>query len=148
MTGLSYRKALVSDLSYLLWLRKQTMDEHLMESGMSLSDEVHLLRINYLFDQAQVIVLEGQDIGLLKVDEQGSNIEIVQIQIDPKFQGKGIGRQVVSNVIDKSKVLKKNVSLSVLKENKARELYQRIGFKITGEDNHSFIMSFDHNSKE
>jgi ribosomal protein S18 acetylase RimI-like enzyme len=119
-----------------------------MESGISLSNEDHLLRINYLFDQAQVIVLEGQDIGLLKVDEQGSNIEIVQIQIDPKFQGKGIGRQVVSNVIDKSKVLKKNVSLSVLKENKARELYLRIGFKIIGEDDNSFIMLFDHNAKE
>ena len=148
MTDLTYRKALVSDLNYLLWLRKQTMDEHLMESGISLSNEDHLLRINYLFDQAQVIVLAGQDIGLLKIDEQESNIEIVQIQIDPKFQGKGIGRQIVSNVIDKSKVLKKNVLLSVLKENKARELYLRIGFKIIGEDDHSFIMLFDHNAKE
>ena len=144
MTDLKYRKALESDIDYLLWLRKKTMDEHLLSSGISLSDEEHLLRIHYLFDEAQVIMLEDEVIGLLKVEEKEINLEIVQIQIDPKCQGKGLGQKVIKKVIEDSKQRNKIVSLSVLKKNKARDLYLRMGFRIIGEDDHSFMMSLDH----
>lgn len=53
MIKLTYRKALETDISYLLWLRKATMDEYLINSGAVLSENGQLLRVNYLFDQAK-----------------------------------------------------------------------------------------------
>ena len=143
MEKLEYRKALETDIEYLLWLRKITMDEHLINSGVTLSDDDQLLRINYLFEQAKIITLKEKNIGLLKLDEQENKVEIVQIQIDPKFQGKGFGQQIIKTVIKDSLAKDKEIFLSVLKENPAKELYSRIGFKIIGEDDTSFMMVFN-----
>lgn len=144
MADLTYRKALASDTGYLLWLRKQTMDEHLLSSGMSLTDEDHLARVYYHFHQAQIIIYEGQDIGLLKVDETAGNLEIVQIQLDPAYQGRGLGQQIITTVIAHAKGHHKSVSLSVLQSNKAHLLYLRMGFNIISQDEKSFVMFLAH----
>src|SRR6187399_242313 len=122
MADLQYRNALTTDLEYLLWLRKATMNEHLFNAGLFLTDEEHLLRIHYLFDQSRIILLQDEHIGLLKVDEKENSVEIVQVQIDPAYQGKGIGQQVIQTVIENARSNNKQVSLSVLKENKAKAL--------------------------
>ncbi|MEP5111223.1 MAG: GNAT family N-acetyltransferase, partial [Ekhidna sp.] len=127
---------------YLLWLRKSTMQNHLADSGISLSQEEHLLRVNYLFEQAKIIIFNGQNIGLLKLDEKENSLEIVQIQIDPNYQRKGIGKKIIKSVIEDFKG-SKEIFLSVLKENPAQQLYQRMGFKVTGHNDDSFIMVFD-----
>ena len=143
MIKLSYRKALESDIDYLLWLRKVTMYEYLINSGTISSETDQLLRINYLFDKAKIILLNDKNIGLLKLDEKEHIVEIVQIQIDPKFQGKGIGQQIIKAVIDKSQSDHKEISLSVLKENPAKALYLRMGFEIIGQDDTSFMMLYN-----
>ena len=142
MIKLTYRKALETDIDYLLWLRKATMDQHLINSGTILSETDQLLRINYLFDQAKIVILNNENIGLLKLDEKEHLVEIVQIQINPEYQGKGIGQQVIKAVIEKSLRANKEISLSVLKENPAKALYLRMGFEIIGQDNTSFMMLY------
>ena len=142
MSELLYRKALETDIDYLLQLRKETMSEHLINSGIISNDEDQLLRINYLFDQAKIVMLNNENVGLLKLDEKENRIEIVQIQIDPKFQKKGIGKQIIEAVIKNALAQNKELVLSVLKANPAKELYERLGFKIIGEDEFSFMMLF------
>jgi hypothetical protein len=66
---LTYRKCLNTDIEYLLWLRRKTMNEHLINSGMDVSEENHLNRIMFQFDQAKIILLNDQKIGLLKISE-------------------------------------------------------------------------------
>lgn len=140
MTAITYIDATVPDIDYLLWLREATMGEHLINSGISLTPDEQMLRITHLFEQAKIIWFGTQKVGLLKLDEKEDSIEIVQVQIDPKFQGKGLGRQVVEEVVRRSLKQNKKLTLSVLKQNPAKELYLRLGFKITGEDSHSFEM--------
>lgn len=142
MSELIYRKALETDIGYLLQLRKETMDEHLVNSGIFSNEDDQLLRITYLFDQAKIVVLNNQNVGLLKLDEKENRIEIVQIQIDPKFQKRGLGQQIIKDVIKNALAENKEVFLSVLKVNPAKNLYERLGFKIIGEDESSFMMLF------
>lgn len=78
---ITYQKATEADVDCLLWLLKQTMDVHLANSGVALSEADQLLRVNYLFDQAKIVFLDGKIAGLLKLDENQDNIQIVQIQI-------------------------------------------------------------------
>jgi len=137
---LTYRKATQTDIDYLLRLRKQTMNEHLINSGMDVSEENHLKRIMYQFDNAKIIYLNAKKIGLLKVSESQNKIEIIQFQIDPKYQQKGIGQIIIKSIIKKSSKKKLPVILSVLKVNKAKRLYERIGFNIIEENENSFIM--------
>ncbi len=140
--NLTYRKATENDIDYLLWLRKETMNEHLINSGIQMNDEKHIERIYYQFDESKIVLLEGENIGFLKAKEHKDKLEIIQIQIEPKYQCQGFGQKIINSIIEIAKENNKIVTLSVLKSNKAQELYHRIGFKIIRVDNFSYIMEF------
>lgn len=139
---ISYRKATEKDLDYLLDLRIKTMESHLINSGVNATKEVHLKRIKYKFEIAEIILFDNIEIGLLKKMESSDKIEIIQIQILPNFQGKGIGRKIICSIIEKTINSNLRLTLSVLKENKAKELYKSLGFEIIESNENSFEMEY------
>lgn len=139
---LEYRTAQKQDVDYLLWLRKQTMTTYLQQAGIPTTDAFHLQRIQYQFAHAQLILWEGELVGLLKLIKKEGGWEIAQFQIAPNFQGKGIGQQVLKMVLDTAKAKGVLVRLSVLKQNPARRLYEKVGFQHTHEDQHSYYLEF------
>lgn len=141
-TPLTYQKATENDLDYLLDLRIKTMVPHYAESNLPTDRETTLQRILYQFDKGHIILLDNQPIGLLKIDRGDTNIDILQLQIDPSQQGKGLGRMILSDILKEASATGKTASLSVLKTNKAQHLYSSLGFKIVGEDEHSYFMEF------
>lgn len=68
--------------------------------------------------------------------------EVLQLQIDPDLQGKGLGRSILTDILKEASTERKTVALSVLKTNKAQHLYTSLGFKTVGEDDHSYFMEF------
>ena len=138
--NLQYRKATEEDIDFLFDLRTKTMTEHYISSHLPTDKESTLQRILYHFEKANIITLNNEPIGLLKINKAENHIEILQIQIDPKFQGKGIGKSILKDIIDEASVTQKPVRLSVLKTNKAQTLYVVLGFKIIAEDQHSYMM--------
>jgi len=95
------------------------------------------------FDNAFIVKLSGESVGLLKYVETNKTIEILQFQIGPNHQGKGVGKYVLNYMISLSKKESKELILKVLKENPAVRLYQRNGFLITGEDQYEFFMKYE-----
>ena len=142
-----YRKALQTDMKYLLWLREVTMTEHLLNSKIEINKKNHLERINYEYENAKIILFNEQTIGLLKTREYQNKLEIIQIQIEPIHQKKGFGQKIINAIIEESTKKKLKATLSVLKESKAQELYKRLGFKVFEENDSSFIMEYitEHN---
>ncbi|MCI3939338.1 GNAT family N-acetyltransferase [Chryseobacterium aahli] len=138
--NLQYRKATENDISFLFDLRTKTMTEHYISSHLPTDKESTLQRILYHFEKANIITLNNEPIGLLKINRAENHIEILQIQIDPKLQGKGIGKSILKEIIEEASATKKPVRLSVLKTNKAQTLYVVLGFKIIAEDQHSYMM--------
>jgi ribosomal protein S18 acetylase RimI-like enzyme len=141
---LTFRKAQQIDIEYLLRLRKNTMNEHLINSGMTTNLENHTKRVKYQLDNAEIILLNDNKIGLFKVSECESNIEIIQIQIEPNYQNHGIGEQIIKLKIEDAISKNKHLKLSVLKSNKAKNLYDRLGFRIIEEKDFSYIMQYHH----
>lgn len=141
-TPLTYQKATENDIDYLLDLRIKTMVPHYAESNLPTDRETTLQRILYQFDKANIIFLDNHPIGLLKVDRTDSNIDILQLQIDPDQQGKGLGKMILTDILEEASAEGKTASLSVLKTNKAQHLYSSLGFKVVSEDEHSFFMEF------
>jgi len=134
------RKANTTDIPFLLKLRMETMEVHLQSEGIFLSEEEHLQRIEYQFEHAKLILIEGQKIGMLKTLEHKDHIELVQLQLVHAFQGKGIGQNLIKSLMKEADRRQRFVSLSVLKKNKARRLYKRLGFRIVKETEDSVIM--------
>ncbi|MCJ7933072.1 MAG: GNAT family N-acetyltransferase [Chryseobacterium sp.] len=137
---LTYKKATENDIDFLLDLRMKTMNPHYASSNLPTDRETTLSRILYEFEKANIIFLDQQPIGLLKINRTDVTTEVLQLQIDPSQQGKGLGRMILTGILEEASAAGKTVSLSVLKTNKAQHLYTSLGFTIIGEDEHSYFM--------
>lgn len=142
MNTITYRKASENDLDYLLDLRTKTMNPHYADSNLPTDRETTLQRILYQFDKAHIILLNNKPAGLLKVSRTKDKTEVLQLQIDPDQQGKGLGKTILTEILKEASSEKKTVSLSVLKTNKAQHLYTSLGFKTVDEDEYSFFMEY------
>jgi len=77
----------------------------------------------------------------LVTEKNDLKLTIVEIQIAPEFQGRGIGTEVLRDIIEIGRENRLKVALGVLKVNeKAERLYEKLGFKIIGETNTHFLM--------
>lgn len=141
-TSITYRKATENDLDYLLDLRMKTMVPHYAEADLPTDDDTTLKRVLHEFEKANIILLDNEPVGLLKINKTNSETEVLQLQIDPSQQGKGLGRLILTDILKEASLVKNIVSLSVLKTNKAQHLYSSLGFKIINEDEHSYFMEF------
>lgn len=139
-TEIHYRKASENDIDFLLDLRAKTMNEHYANSSLPTDKASALQRVLYQFEKAHIILLHDEPVGLLKIDKSKDPIEVLQLQIDPGQQGKGLGKTILQSILEEASSAGKKVSLSVLKSNKAQYLYSSLGFKSVGEDEHSYFM--------
>lgn len=135
-----FRPATDADLSFLLDLRLQTMDQYYVASGVQLSREEHMQRVLNRFDCAQIIVIDERECGLLKLDRNGNDWHLIQIQLLPDLQGRGLGTKLMSNIISEATRAGATLRLGVLKANPARQLYERLGFLEVGETSDSVKM--------
>lgn len=142
MSQLTYRTALESDLNFLLDLRTKTMNPHLIASSLSTTVDSHMLRVKYKFEHASIIEYNRTSIGLLKIERKQDSIELIQIQIDPLYQGRGIGKKIFEQIINEANSEKRSITLQVLKVNKAQRLYVKLGFKIMEESHDSYLMKY------
>ncbi|MFA6072638.1 MAG: GNAT family N-acetyltransferase [Candidatus Woesearchaeota archaeon] len=90
----------------------------------------------------KIITLDGLDIGSLEIETTKNNIHINEIQLLPKYQGRGIGTKILQDLIIHAKLNKIDLDLKVLKINPAKRLYERIGFIICKETNTHYFMNF------
>lgn len=129
---ISFRQANESDRGFLLSLRKASMNDHLIEAGIVLNDQQHLQRIDEFFSDSHLILRDNEPIGLLKLGLFSDRIHIRQFQILPNFHGLGIGSLILTMV--KRKAIEKQVSitLNVLLDNPAKQLYLRHDFIVSG----------------
>jgi ribosomal protein S18 acetylase RimI-like enzyme len=138
--ALTLRLALAADEAFLFALRKATMTEHLTRVGEPADDDAHRARLLHRYDVARVICLDGAPAGLLKAYRTDSAWVVVQIQIMPALQGRGVGERALRMVLRAAQADTLPVTLKVLKGNPAKRLYDRLGFEIVDEDETQFYM--------
>lgn len=140
MSNIKLIQAKTSDLAFLSELRKASMLSHLQTAGIHLSDEEHLQRVKYHFDCAHIIWFQDKKVGLLKYLEKEDEVSLLQFQLLPPFQGKGLGTQIMEHYLQLIKPIQKPITLKVLKANPAQHLYMRLGFQIVGQDEYEYFM--------
>ncbi|WP_426791657.1 GNAT family N-acetyltransferase [Sphingobacterium sp. WOUb80] len=118
------------------------MNPHLIASSLSTTVDSHMLRVKYKFEHASIIEYNRTSIGLLKIERKQDSIELIQIQIDPLYQGRGIGKKIFEQIINEANSEKRSITLQVLKVNKAQRLYVKLGFKIMEESHDSYLMKY------
>ncbi|ADM97261.1 GNAT family N-acetyltransferase [Dickeya dadantii] len=132
-----------SDIDFLLQLRRLTMGKYLADIGASTDHDSLMRRVRYEFEHAHIVRVEGQPAGLFKYRfmPQEQHWYLIQIQIHPDFQNRGIGKQLIETLLAQASAQGQAVVLSVLKNNPARHLYHRLGFRVTDQIEREFIMT-------
>lgn len=143
---IQYRKATDKDFELALQIKSRSIKIYI-DKIWGWDDTVQLEYHRNDFNPATLqIILDnhGYEIGLLDVREDDGLIYIKSILIDHSAQGKGIGTHILTKIIQQSAQSNKKIELQVYKINeKARKLYERLGFKIIGQTELHYQMAYN-----
>jgi len=89
-------------------------------------------------DHCWVISAEGSRAGYVSIEDKSSHWYIDAIAIVPRFQRRGVGGAVMQGVLAEARC----VRLTVLLVNRARSLYQRLGFRVISGDRQRELMEW------
>ena len=92
------------------------------------------LRRSYKSSEISIITLNGADIGWMQVSERDTDYNLAHIQLLDVFCGRGIGSQLIGDLMARARREGKTVSLSAIRTNRAIGLYERLGFRIIDPD--------------
>ncbi len=68
-------------------------------------------------------------VGFIGIKNYEKEIYLYRFFISDKYRNNGIGTIALNQIIDMAKEQNKDMSLEVIGENIARDLYERLGFK-------------------
>lgn len=91
-------------------------------------------------EAGQIVVVDGQNAGVLEVERRADGLFIANIAIAPPYQGRGLGATLIRAVLAVAAREGVPTRLRVLRVNPARHLYERLGFAICGETLTHYLM--------
>ena len=83
-------------------------------------------------NQFEIVLCDGNSCGFLSIEDRPDHISVSEIAIAPQFQRRGIGSRLFNKEMQRGREAKSPLRLQVLRENRAIELYRRLGFKECG----------------
>jgi ribosomal protein S18 acetylase RimI-like enzyme len=98
------------------------------------------LRRRWKVAEVEIITCDGADVGWMQSAAQDGALFLGQIFVETAFQRRGIGTSVLDRLIARADRAAQPVTLGVVKSNPARALYERLGFRITHQDDRKFYM--------
>ena len=127
-----FRLTTQADEAFAFHVRETTMRDYVIETwGVWNAEEARAqINENIRSLKSKIIVIDGHDAGVLRVEEFDTHIFLDQLWILPEFQGQGFGRVILRQILEKAKSGGLPLRLWVLRVNPAREFYERMGFKV------------------
>jgi ribosomal protein S18 acetylase RimI-like enzyme len=135
------REANVADFEFARSLYFQTM-RPMIESLFGWDQRRQEESFGSWFDlhEAGIIVADGCDVGWMQSRTNDREIFLGSLYILPEMQRLGIGTEILRRLIARGRDSSKSVTLAVMKINPAVRLYERLGFRVTHEDQYKWHM--------
>lgn len=135
------RQALQNDKDFVDSLTRVVMMPYVTQQWKNQIDIEKYFSLNeFDLPNTKIIQYNNEDIGRLTVVYSKDNIKIDNIHILPNYQGKGIGRKLIEDLIAEANDLNLPLALQVLEVNPAQKLYKALGFEIYDTKEHRYFM--------
>jgi len=134
------RPARPDDFDFCARLYFSGMEDIIRQLKLDMARQEANLRERWHVGEVRLIVYNGADIGWMQSSIRDGALYLEQIFIDADFQRRGIGTEIISGLVVQAAQAGQPVTLGVVKSNPARNLYERLGFRITHEDDRKFYM--------
>lgn len=139
--GISYRPMTDADLAFVAELYASTRREEIAVTGWPAEVQEAFLRQQHEaqhrhyslhHSDAEWLIVEraGQAIGRLYLRDDPAGLHVLDISLMPVSRGQGIGGAILADILDEARERRKGVSIFVEKNNPARRLYERLGFRV------------------
>ena len=89
-----------------------------------------------------MILAEGHPIGRLYVDRRETEIRILDVTLLPQARGRGIGTQILLELMKEANQENQSCSIYVESFNRSLGLFQKLGFVKTEESGASWLMEW------
>lgn len=134
MAIIELRSATEEDYGFAYRVHRAAMRPSVQQTyGWDEDFQARYFRLHFSPAQWEIIRYKGMDVGVFSVEERGESLFLALIAILPRYQGRGIGTTLIRRLQRKASIRGMTVTLQVMKVNRARELYERLGFELTGE---------------
>lgn len=142
--NITLRQATTADYDFLYDLHRQAMRPYVDATwGWVEAWQEEYFRKKFDPAPRQIIQVAGQDIGVLVYEDKPDHRYLALLELLPAYQGRGIGTAVVKDLLQWADDHQMRLLLHVLKTNpRARQLYQRLGFVICGEEEIRWQMEY------
>jgi ribosomal protein S18 acetylase RimI-like enzyme len=137
---IALRPAHSEDFDFCARLYFSGMDEIIRQLKLDMALQTANLRERWNVKEVEIITSDGENVGWMQSSIRNDGRYLEQIFIDAPFQRRGIGTTIIHRLVDRANRAGQPVTLGVVKTNPARHLYQRLGFRITHEDERKFYM--------
>lgn len=143
---ISTRLESADDESFLRQLIMATVAEELMAAtwpeairenllDMQYRARLNSIRANFPQGESSIVLADGQGAGWLFVSTSADEIRLVDIMMLPQYRGRGIGSQLIRDLLSKAEGAHLPVRLSVeVMNGRAISLYVKLGFRRVGSD--------------
>ncbi len=129
------RKAENSDYEFLFELKKSAEFEPIKAVfGWDENVQRDIHRDEWNEGKPTIIEVDGFAVGSYLVQFHSEYLYFGRFFLLPQYQGKGIGSQVLKDVIEIASQKSLTIKLCYLQGNRVGQLYKRFGFEVSGQD--------------
>lgn len=133
----SFRNCTVNDFDFLFELKKQNFKWYVDKIG-GWKDEEQKERLKQDLEEhlahKRIILIDNKPVGIYVVHiTENGDLFINEISILREYQNKGIGRKILKEQLKENQSKGIRTILQVFKDNPAKSLYEKLGFKVYGE---------------
>ena len=150
---ITFRPITESDQNFLFELYASTRQDEVAQTGWSDFEQENFLRQQFLAQhqfyteqfataEFKIIQQNKKPIGRLYLDYREDEIRVIDIALLPAHRNKGIGSNLLSDILSKAKRLNKPVRIHVERYNPALNMYHRLGFVKIGDTGVYYLMEW------
>lgn len=133
----SFRNCTLDDFDFLFELKKQNFKWYVDKIwGWNDNDQKKRLKqdLEEHLAHKRIILIDNKEVGIYAVHTtENGDLFINEISILKEYQNKGIGRKILEEQLKENRQKGIRTILQVFKDNPAKSLYEKLGFKVYGE---------------
>jgi GNAT superfamily N-acetyltransferase len=139
----SLRPAQVDDFDFCARLYFAGMEDTIRQLKLDRAAHGADFRRRWEPAEVRIVTLDGTDIGWLQSRVEDGALFLAQLFVDAPLQRHGVGTEVMNGLIAEAVRAHLPVTLGVVKTNPAKRVYDRLGFRVTHDDERKFYMRRD-----
>ncbi len=138
---INIRPAIPNDSDFVYQVKVDALKDYIAKTwGWDDVAQQEFHRNAFRSEKIQIISHDEVDAGFLVVEEREEEIRLNEINLLKRFQGNGIGSEIIRAIQRDAARHGKRIWLQVLKVNPAIRLYERLGFRTYAETDTHYQM--------